>query len=70
MRKKKRYILVQLENNTNLGNFSDIKIISNEGNQAIVLCQLDKLSQVISELEKQCKIVTVSGTLKSIRSSV
>ncbi|HSD05053.1 MAG TPA: hypothetical protein VLB45_04785 [Nitrosopumilaceae archaeon] len=70
MRKKKRYILVQLENNTNLGNFSDIKIISNEGSHAIVLCQLDKLTQVVSELEKQCKIVTVSGTLKSIRSSV
>jgi hypothetical protein len=62
--------MVRLENNTNLENFSDIKIISNEGGQAIVLCHLDKFSQVVSELKKHCEIVTVSGTLKATRSSV
>ncbi|MGI0089951.1 MAG: hypothetical protein ACREAF_06380 [Nitrosopumilaceae archaeon] len=60
--------MVRFENNLEFGKFSNIKIISNANGKAIVLCQLDKLSQVVSELEKECKIVTVSGTLKSLRS--
>lgn len=70
MKKKKRYILLRLEKAVDLNNFSDIKIISNVGSQAIVLCDLAKLSDVIFDLEKECKIVTVSGTLKALRSSV
>lgn len=70
MKKKKRYILLRLEKAVDLYNFSDIKVISNVDSQAIVSCELAKLSDVIVDLEKECKIVTVSGTLKALRSSV
>ncbi len=70
MKKKKRYILLRLEKAVDLYNFSDIKVISNVDSQAIVSCELAKLSDVIFDLEKECKIVTVSGTLKALRSSV
>jgi len=70
LKKKKRYILLRLEKAVDLYNFSDIKIISNVDSQAIVSCELAKLLDVIFDLEKECKIVTVSGTLKALRSSV
>ncbi|MEX0764531.1 MAG: hypothetical protein WDZ43_04795 [Nitrosopumilaceae archaeon] len=70
MKKKKRYILLRLEKAVDLYNFSDIKVISNVDSKAIVSCELSKLSDVIFDLEKECKIVTVSGTLKALRSSV
>lgn len=70
MKKKKRYVLLKLEKVLDFSNFSDINVISNVGSQAIVSCELDKLSNVIFELEGECEIVTVSGTLKSLRSSV
>ena len=67
MKKKKRYILLQLENPIEFKKFTDIKVISNEENQTIISCELAKLSQVILEFEKVCKIVNVSGTLKALR---
>ncbi len=70
MKKKKRYVLLKLEKVVDLNNFSDINIISNADGQAIVSCELEKLSQVIFDLERECKIVTVSGSLKSLRSRV
>ena len=70
MKKKKRYVLLKLEKVLDLSNFSDINVISNVCSQAIVSCELDKLSKVIFELERECKIVTVSGTLKSLRSTI
>ena len=69
MRQKKRYILLIL-GNANLEKISNIKIISNENGRVIISCKLVDLSQVVSEIEKKCKIVTVSGTLKSLRRSV
>lgn len=69
MRQKKRYILLILEN-ASLEKISNIKMISNKDGHAIVSCKLVDLSQVVSEIEKKCKIVTVSGTLKSLRRSV
>ena len=69
MKQKKRYILLRLEN-ANLEKISNIKMISNQDGRVIVSCKLADLSQVISEIEKECKIVTVSGTLKSLRTSV
>ncbi|MEK6877435.1 MAG: hypothetical protein AABZ49_02285 [Thermoproteota archaeon] len=69
MRQKKRYILLIL-GNANLEKISNIKLISNQDGQVIVSCKLVDLSQVVSEIEKKCKIVTVSGTLKSLRRSV
>jgi len=70
VKKKKRYILLRLEKTVDLYSFSDIKVISNVDSQAIVSCELSKLSDVIFVLEKECKVVTVSGTLKALRSSV
>lgn len=70
MRQKRRYILLRIEKNVDLGIFAGIKIISNADGQAIVSCKLAKLSQVVLELEKECKIVTVSGSLKALRSRV
>jgi len=67
MKKKKRYILLQLENPIEFKKFTEIKLISNEENQAIISCELAKLSQVILEFEKVSKIVNVSGTLKALR---
>lgn len=67
MKKKKRYILLQLENPIEFKKFTEIKVISNEENQTIISCELAKLSQVILEFEKVCKIVNVSGTLKALR---
>ena len=69
MKQKKRYILLRL-GNANLEKISNIKMISNQDGHVIVSCKLADLSQVISEIEKECKIVTVSGTLKSLRTSV
>lgn len=70
MKKKKRYILLQLEKSGSLENFSDIKIISHKDNHAIVLCDLEKLKNVILSLEKKFRIISVSGTLKTLRSRV
>ena len=67
MKKKKRYLLLQLENPIEFKKFTEIKVISDEEKQAIISCELTKLSQVILEFEKVCKIVNVSGTLKSLR---
>ncbi len=67
MKKKKRYLLLQLENPIEFKKFTEIKVISNEAKQAVILCELAKLSQVILEFEKVCKIVNVSGTLKALR---
>ena len=67
MKKKKRYLLLQLEKPIEFKKFTEIKLITNEENQAIISCELAKLSQVILEFEKVCKIVNVSGTLKSLR---
>jgi hypothetical protein len=67
MKKKKRYVLLQLENPIEFKKFREIKVISNEENQAIISCELAKLSQVILEFEKICKIINVSGTLKALR---
>jgi len=69
LRQKKRYILLIL-GNANLEKISNIKMISNQDGHVIVSCKLVDLSQVVSEIEKKCKIVTVSGTLKSLRRSV
>ncbi|MGI0011158.1 MAG: hypothetical protein ACREAE_07145 [Nitrosopumilaceae archaeon] len=69
MKQKKRYILLRLEN-ANIEKISNIKLISNQNGHVVVSCKLLDLSQVVSEIEKECKIVTVSGTLKSLRSSV
>ncbi len=67
MKKKKRYLLLQLENPIEFKKFTEIKVITNEENQAIISCELAKLSQVILEFEKVCKIMNVSGTLKALR---
>ena len=67
MKKKKRYLLLQLENPIEFKKFTEIKVILNEEKQAIISCELVKLSQVILEFEKICKIVNVSGTLKALR---
>jgi uncharacterized protein YlbG (UPF0298 family) len=67
MKKKKRYLLLQLKDPIELKKFTEIKVISNEEKQAIISCELAKLSQVILEFEKICKIVNVSGTLKALR---
>ncbi|HII36053.1 MAG TPA: hypothetical protein HA319_03205 [Nitrosopumilaceae archaeon] len=69
MKQKKRYILLRFDN-ANIEKISNIKLISNQNGYAIVSCKLAELSQVISEIEKECKIITVSGTLKSLRRSV
>lgn len=69
MKQKKRYILLRLEN-ANIEKISNIKLISNQGGYVIVSCKLVNLSQVISEIKNECKIITVSGTLKSLRRSV
>ena len=69
MKQKKRYILLRLEN-ANIEKISNIKLISNQNGHVIVSCKLVDLSKVVSEIEKKCKIVTVSGTLKSLRRSV
>jgi len=67
MKKKKRYLLLQLEKPIEFKKFEEIKVIINEKNQAIISCELAKLSHVILEFEKICKIVNVSGTLKALR---
>ncbi|HSB57068.1 MAG TPA: hypothetical protein VLD38_04585 [Nitrosopumilaceae archaeon] len=69
MKQKKRYILVRSEN-TNIEKISNLKLISNQDGHVIVSCKLENLSQVVSEIEKEWKIITVSGTLKSLRRSV
>ena len=67
MKKKKRYLLLELENPIEFKKYTEIKLISNEEKQAVISCELAKLSQVILEFEKVCKIVNVSGTLKALR---
>ncbi len=67
MKKKKRYLLLQFEKPIEFENFTEIKIISNEEHQVVISCGLAKLSQVIADFEKVCKIVNVSGTLKALR---
>ena len=67
MKKKKRYLLLQFEEPIEFERFTEIKVISNEENQVVISCELVKLSQVIAEFEKVCKIVNVSGTLKALR---
>jgi hypothetical protein len=67
MKKKKRYLLLQLEEPIEFDRFTEIKVISNEENQVVISCELVKLSQVVAEFEKVCKIVNVSGTLKALR---
>ena len=67
MKKKKRYLLLQLENPIEFKKYTQIKVISNAENQAVISCELAKLSQVILEFEKICKIMNVSGTLKALR---
>ena len=67
MKKKKRYILLQLEEPIEFERFTEIKVISNEENRVVISCELVKLSQVVAEFEKVCKIVNVSGTLKALR---
>jgi len=67
MKKKKRYILLQLQKPIEFGKFTEIKIISNEENQVVISCELEKLSKVVLDFEKVCKIVNVSGTLKALR---
>jgi energy-converting hydrogenase Eha subunit C len=69
LKQKKRYILLRSES-TDIEKISNIKLISNQNGHVIVSCKLIDLSKVVSEIEKKCKIVTVSGTLKSLRSSV
>ena len=66
MKKKKRYLLLQLKKPIEFRKFTEIKVISNEENQAIISCELAKLSKVVLEFEKVCKIVNVSGTLKAL----
>jgi hypothetical protein len=70
LKKKKRYILLRPKKAVDLYSFSDIKVISNVDSQTIVSCELSKLSDVIFYLERECEVVTVSGTLKALRSSV
>jgi hypothetical protein len=67
MKKKKRYLLLQFEKPIEFEKFTEIKVISNEENQVVVSCELAKLSQVVADFEKVCKIVNVSGTLKALR---
>jgi len=67
MKKKKRYLLLQFEEPIEFERFTEIKVISNEENQVVISCELVKLSQVVAEFEKVCKIVNVSGTLKALR---
>ena len=67
MKKKKRYLLLQFEEPIEFERFTEIKVISNEENQVVISCELVKLSQVVAEFEKICKIVNVSGTLKALR---
>ncbi len=67
MKKKKRYILVQLEKPIEFEKITGIKVITREENRVVILCELAKLSQVVLEFEKVCKIVNVSGTLKALR---
>ncbi len=67
MKKKKRYLLLQFEEPIEFDRFTEIKVISNEENQVVISCELVKLSQVVAEFEKVCKIVNVSGTLKALR---
>lgn len=67
MKKKKRYILLQLENPIEFEKFPEIKVITQDENQVVISCELVKLSQVVAEFEKVCKIVNVSGTLKALR---
>ncbi|TLX68628.1 MAG: hypothetical protein E6L00_01270 [Thaumarchaeota archaeon] len=67
MKKKKRYLLLEFEEPIEFERFTEIKVISNEENQVVISCELVKLSQVIAEFEKVCKIVNVSGTLKALR---
>ena len=67
MKKKKRYLLLRSEKPIEFEKFTDIKVISNEKNQVVISCELVKLSQVVAEFEKICKIVNVSGTLKALR---
>ena len=67
MKKKKRYLLLQLENPIEFKKYTEIRVISNHEKQAIISCELAKLSQVVLEFEKICKIMNVSGTLKALR---
>jgi hypothetical protein len=67
MKKKKRYLLLQFEKPIELAMFTEIKIISNEENEVVISCELAKLSQVVTDFEKVCKIMNVSGTLKALR---
>ena len=67
MKKKKRYLLLQLENPIEFEKFTKIKVISSEENQVVISCELVNLSQVVFEFEKICKIMNVSGTLNALR---
>ena len=66
MKKKKRYLLLQLEKPIEFTKFTGIKVISTDDEQAIISCELAKLSQVVLEFGKVCKIMNVSGTLKAL----
>ncbi|MGQ0796004.1 MAG: hypothetical protein ACT4N5_07480 [Nitrosopumilaceae archaeon] len=68
MKQKKRYILLKLDK-ADVEKISNVRIISNQDGQVIISCKLVDLSQVISKIKKE-DIVTVSGTLKSLRRSV
>ncbi len=54
MKKKKRYILVQLEKPIEFEKITGIKVITREENRVVILCELAKLSQVVLEFEKVC----------------
>lgn len=68
MKQKKRYILLRLDK-ADVEKISNVRIISNQDGHVIISCKLVDLSQVISKIKKE-DIVTVSGTLKSLRRSV
>jgi hypothetical protein len=68
LKQKKRYILLRLDK-ADVEKISNVRIISNQDGHVIISCKLVDLSQVISKIKKE-DIVTVSGTLKSLRRSV
>ena len=68
MKQKKRYILLRLDK-ADVEKISNVRIISSQDGHVIISCKLVDLSQVISKIKKE-DIVTVSGTLKSLRRSV
>jgi hypothetical protein len=67
MKKKKRYILLQLEKPIEFEKLKNIKVILTEVNHVVISCDLASLSQVVSEIQRLGKIMNVSGTLKGLR---